>query len=343
MPSALASRKVEVERSTVLKGRPAVWSILRCAVEGYIAHGALSRGAAIAFYVVTSLAPVLLIVVAVAGIVFGQEAVRGGLVQQLSGMFGQQGGEVIETMLASSSDRTSGATASVLGAIMVLVTASGVFSEMQSGLNQAWQVKAPDQPVLLMLRARAASLGLVAALGFLLMVSLAASAALSALGTYLGGRTSFAPLLLAALNTLISLGLFTLLFAAIYKVLPDTPISWREVGIGALITAVLFTIGKSLIGWYLGTTAASSGYGAAGALVLILLWAYYCAQIFLFGAELTRAIAGRPAQPAPMPGTRKSRSPTYSAASAAGETADRSSASSSHGSSLRRRTNRDRF
>jgi membrane protein len=176
---------------------------------------------------------------------------------------------------------------------------------MQTGLNQAWQVKAPDQPVLLMLRARATSLGLVAALGFLLMVSLAASTALAALGVYLDSLTSFAPLVLAALNTLISLGLFTLLFAA--KVLPDTPISWREVGIGALITAVLFTIGKSLIGWYLGTTAASSGYGAAGALVLVLLWAYYCAQIFLFGAELTRAIARRAAKAETAPNTRKSR------------------------------------
>jgi len=278
-----------------------VWIILKSAVEGYIAHGALSRGAAIAFYVVTSLAPVLLIVVAVAGIVFGPDAVRGSLVQQLGGLFGEQGGELIQTMLASSSDKKSGATASVLGAVAVLVTASGVFSEMQTGLNQAWQVKAPDQPVLLMLRARAASLGLVAALGFLLVVSLAASTALAALGSYLDSLTSFAPLLLAALNTLISLGLFTLLFAAIFKVLPDTPISWREVGIGALITAVLFTVGKSLIGWYLGTTAASSGYGAAGALVLVLLWAYYCAQIFLFGAELTRAIAGRPAVEASPP------------------------------------------
>lgn len=278
-----------------------MWIILKSAVEGYIAHGALSRGAAIAFYVVTSLAPVLLIVVAVAGIVFGPDAVRGSLVQQLGGLFGEQGGELIQTMLASSSDKKSGATASVLGAVAVLVTASGVFSEMQTGLNQAWQVKAPDQPVLLMLRARAASLGLVAALGFLLIVSLAASTALAALGSYLDSLTSFAPLLLAALNTLISLGLFTLLFAAIFKVLPDTPISWREVGIGALVTAVLFTVGKSLIGWYLGTTAASSGYGAAGALVLVLLWAYYCAQIFLFGAELTRAIAGRPAVEASPP------------------------------------------
>jgi len=230
------------------------------------------------------------------GIVFGQDAVRGSLAHQLGGLFGEQGGELIQTMLASSSDKKSGAAASVFGAVAVLVTASGVFGEMQAGLNQTWQVKAPDQPVLLMLRARAASLGLVAALGFLLMVSLAASTALAALGTYLGGLTSFAPLLLAALNTLISLALFTLMFAAIYKVLTDTPISWREVGVGALITAVLFTVGKTLIGWYLGTTAASSGYGAAGALVLILLWAYYCAQIFLFGAELTAAIAGRPAQ-----------------------------------------------
>jgi len=284
-----------------------VWSILKSAVQGYIAHGALSRGAAIAFYVVTSFAPVLLIVVAVAGMVFGQDAVRGSLVQQLGGLFGQQGGELIQSMLASSSDEKSGATASVLGAVTVLVTASGVFSEMQTGLNQTWQVQPPDQPVLLMLRARAASLGLVAALGFLLMVSLAASTALAALGTYLDSLESFAPLVLAALNTLISLGLFTLLFAAIYKVLPDTPISWREVGIGALTTAVLFTIGKSLIGWYLGTTAASSGYGAAGALVLVLLWAYYCSQIFLFGAELTRAIAGRAAKPEIAPNTGKSR------------------------------------
>jgi membrane protein len=178
---------------------------------------------------------------------------------------------------------------------------------MQTGLNQAWQVKAPDQPVLLMLRARATSLGLVAALGFLLIVSLAASTALAALGNYLGSVSSFAPLVLASLNTLISLGLFTLLFAAIYKVLPDTPVSWREVGIGALTTAILFTIGKSLIGWYLGTTAASSGYGAAGALVLVLLWPYYCAQIFLFGAELTRAIARRAAKAETAPNTRKSR------------------------------------
>ena len=141
-------------------------------------------------------------------------------------------------------------------------------------------------------RPRATSLGLVAALGFLLIVSLAASAAVSALGKYLGDQSGLAPVLLSLLNTSVSLLLFTLLFAAIYKVLPDTPLSWRVVSVGAFVTAALFTIGKSLIGWYLGTRAAGSGYGAAGALILILLWGYYSSQIFLFGAEVTRAMSG---------------------------------------------------
>jgi membrane protein len=174
----------------------------------------------------------------------------------------------------------------------VLVTASGVFSEMQAALNRIWEADAGAQPLLSIVRARAASLGLVAALGFLMMASLAASAGLSALGGYLGSHTEFAPLLLSLLNTVISLLLFTLLFAAIFKILPDTEIAWRDVAVGAMITAALFAAGKSLIGWYLGTTAASSGYGAAGALILILLWIYYSVQIFLFGAEIARAIAG---------------------------------------------------
>jgi membrane protein len=275
----------------------ATWRILKQAVSGYLAHEALSRGAAIAFYVVTSLAPVLLIVVAIAGLVFGADAVRGSLVKELSGLFGQQGGELIQTMLARSSDKSSSAAASILGMLTVVITASGVFSEMQAGLNRAWEVKPPDQPWFSLIRARAASLGLVAALGFLLMVSLAASTALAALGNYLGAHAAFALLLLSLLNTVVSIALFTALFAAIFKVLPDAPIAWRDVIIGAFVTAVLFTIGKSLIGWYLGTTAASSGYGAAGALILILLWSYYSAQILLFGAELTRAMAGSPSKP----------------------------------------------
>jgi membrane protein len=269
-----------------------VWTILKAAMSSYISHGSLSRGAAISFYAVTSLAPVLLIVVAIAGLVFGQDAVRGTLARETGGLVGEQGAELIQTILARSSDKTSGAVASVVGGLMVLVTASGVFSEMQAALNRIWEADADGQPLLSIVRARAASLGLVAALGFLMMASLAASAGLSALGNYLGSHTEFAPLLLSILNTAISFFLFTLLFAAIFKVLPDTNVAWRDVAVGAMITALLFTVGKSLIGWYLGTTAASSGYGAAGALILILLWIYYSAQIFLFGAEIARAIAG---------------------------------------------------
>ena len=274
----------------------AIWRVLKQAATSFLAHEALSRGAAIAFYVVTSLAPILLIVVAIAGVVFGEDAVRGSLVEELSGVFGQQGGELIQTMLARSSDKPSSVMASIFAAITVIVTASGVFSEMQAGLNRVWEVKSPDQPWLSLIRTRAASLGLVAVLGFLLMVSLAVSTGLAALGTYLGSQSAFAPLLLSVLNTVISIVLFSVLFGAIFKVLPDTPIAWRDVVLGGFVTAILFTIGKSLIGWYLGTTAASSGYGAAGALILILLWSYYSAQILLFGAEVTRAMAGHPSK-----------------------------------------------
>ena len=264
---------------------------MKQAVQGFVAHGALSRGAAIAFYVVTSLAPVLLIVVAIAGLAFGDDAVRGNLMRELSGVFGQQGGELVENLLARSSDKSTGAAASAFGVLMILVTASGVFGEMQTALNRIWEVEALDLPFASMIRARAVSLGLVAALGFLLIASLVASTGLAALGTYVGGHTTLAPLLLSGLNTLISLFLFAILFAAIFKVLPDTAIPWRDVITGGLITALLFTIGKSLIGWYLGATATSSAYGAAGALLLILLWSYYSAQIFLFGAEITRAVS----------------------------------------------------
>jgi membrane protein len=289
---------------TDIPGTPALlWKILKGATSSYIAHGSLSRGAAISFYAVTSLAPVLLIVVAIAGLVFGEEAVRGTLVKEIEGMLGSQAGELIQTILATSSNKTSGAIASAIGALMVLVTASGVFSEMQAALNRIWDTDGAEQPLLSMVRARAGSLGLVAALGFLMMASLAASAGLSALGKYLGSHTDFAPLLLSVLNTAISLFLFSLLFAAIFKVLPDTEIAWRDVAVGAIITAALFTTGKSLIGWYLGTTAANSGYGAAGALILMLLWIYYSAQIFLFGAEIARTIAG------PMPPQNRERTP----------------------------------
>ena len=267
------------------------WKILRSAVLGYIANNALSRGAAMSFYAVTSLTPILLIVVAVAGIAFGQDLVRDGLVRETGGLLGQESGELVKSMLAKSSDPKAGTLATIFGVVMLLVTASGVFGEMQSALNATWKIKAPDEPFFSMIRSRATGLGLVGALGFLLMVSLAASTGLSALAEYLGSKNLLAPIILSAVNATVSIALFTALFAAIYKVLPDTPIAWRDVRTGALLTAVMFTAGKGLIGWYLGTTATSSGNGAAGALIVILLWTYYSAQIFLFGSEVTKAIA----------------------------------------------------
>jgi membrane protein len=267
------------------------WKVFYQAVQGYIEHGDLSRGAAIAFYTVTSLAPLLLIVIALAGLVIGTDTARSGVIDEFTGLVGPQGADLIKSIVERSSDPASGTAATVIGVIMVLVTASGIFGEMQAALNATWDVKPPDEPWMSLIRARAASLGLVAALGFVTIVSLLASAALSAFGQELAMRTPAGNFVLMVLNTCISLAVFALLFAAIYKVLPDTPLRWRDVGIGAAITAALFTAGKSLIGWYLGQAAPGSTYGAAGALIVLLLWTYYSAQIFLFGAELTKVIA----------------------------------------------------
>jgi membrane protein len=262
-----------------------LWRVLKAAVSGFVANDALSRGASIAFYAATSLAPVLLIVVAIAGLAFGQESARAAISEELGKLMGPGGGDFIKSILARSSDPTSGATATAVGIVTVLVTASGVFGEMRTALNATFEAKPTDEPIFSLIRSRAASLGLVAALGFMLIVSLAASAGLSALEQWSAGKV-----VLSVLNTAVSLGIFTLLFAAIYRVLPDTTIHWRHLVLGAFVTALLFTVGKSLIGWYLGQAAPNSTYGAAGALIVLMFWVYYSAQIFLFGAELTKAI-----------------------------------------------------
>lgn len=270
-----------------------MWKLLRNTVLSFIEDEALSRGAAIAFYTVTSIAPILLIVVAIAGLVFGRVAAQGAITAQLSGLMGQQTAEVLQSAVANSANTSAGTLATVLGIIAVVVTASGVFSEMQSALNAIWKAKPQGATVSRLIRARAVSLGLVASLGFLLIVSLAVSAAITALGDYLNGFLPFGKLIASAMNTVISIVLLSVLFAAIYKILPDTPIAWGDVLVGAVATAVLFTAGKSLIGWYIGSSAVGSTYGAAGALIVLLLWVYYSAQIFLLGAEFTKAYASR--------------------------------------------------
>jgi membrane protein len=269
------------------------WKMLKETVLSFIDDEALSRGAAIAFYTVTSIAPVLLIVVAIAGLAFGHDAAQNAIITQLSGLMGQQTAEVIQAAIASAAGKSSGILATIIGVATLVATASGVFGEMQSSLNAIWKAKSVATTVSRLIRARATSLGLVAALGFLLIVSLAVSAGLTAFGNYLDSIIPIGKLIFPILNFFVSLALLAALFAAIYKVLPDRRLEWRDVIIGAIVTSVLFTIGKSLIGWYLGSSAVASSYGAAGGLIVLLLWVYYSVQIFLLGAEFTKIFANQ--------------------------------------------------
>ena len=281
------------------------WSLVRATVEGYIEDEAMSRGAAIAYYTIFSLAPLLVIATAISGFAFGQQAAEGAVADQLRGLVGATGAEAVQALVRSASRPGAGAIATVVSVVTLLVIASGVFSELQSALNAIWRAEPPKtDTVTAYLRAKALSIGLVAATGFLLLASLLASTAIAAFGTWAGGYLPGWTVLLPALNFLLSFLTVTALFAAIYKVLPDRWLSWRDVGVGALVTAFLFTIGKSLIGWYIGSSAVASTYGAAGALMVVLLWVYYSAQIFLLGAEFTRAWAGlRAITPMPPPET----------------------------------------
>jgi membrane protein len=264
------------------------WILCKSTILSFLADDALSKGAAIAFYTVTSIVPILLIVVAIAGLAFGKEAAQNGIVGQLAGLMGKESAEFLQAALANAQNKSSGTLATLIGLATLMVTASGVFGEMQSALNAIWKVDSSGTPVSRLVRARAASLGLVVSLGFLMMVSLVVSAGLTALGNYLNAVLPFGKILLTIFNGIVSFLLVSVLFAAIYKVLPDRPIQWRDVVVGSAVTSLLFTGGKSLIGWYIGSSAVASTYGAAGALIVILLWIYYSAQIFLLGAEFTK-------------------------------------------------------
>ena len=283
------------------------WAILKDAGAGFIEDNCLSRGASIAYYTVFSLAPLLVIAIAIAGFVFGEEAARGAVSEQIQGLVGREAAEAVENMIRGASETGRGTLATIIGVATLLVTASGTFSELQGALNAIWRTEAPPsdsnstmETVSRFVKAKAAAIGLVAATGFLLLVSLVASAAVSAFATWVGHLMPGLAFLAGAANILLSVALIAAPFAAIYKVLPDRNIAWRHVIVGALVTAVLFTIGKTLIGLYIGSGAIASSFGAAGSLAVLLLWVYYSAQIFLFGAEFTRARAGIPAE-APQP------------------------------------------
>ena len=267
--------------------------MLKNTVLSFIEDEALTRGAAIAFYTATSIAPILLIVIAIAGLVFGQDAAQNAITAQFSDLMGRQTAEVLQSAVASAAGKSSSILATIIGLATLIATASGIFGEMQAALNSIWKTKPQATTVSRLIRARAVSLGLVAALGFLLIVSLVISAGLTVFGNYLDTVLPLGKLILPALNFVVSIVLLGILFGAIYKMLPDRILQWNDVIIGALITSVLFNIGKSLIAWYIGSSAIASSYGAAGGLIVLLLWVYYSAQIFLLGAEFTKIYANR--------------------------------------------------
>ncbi len=277
-----------------MKALSAAWHLLRDTFSSFVDDEALSWGASIAYYTLFSIAPVLLVVVAIAGLVFGRDAAEGAIVGQFSLLMGHQTAVALQGMIESAARPREGTLATIIGVAVLFVAVSGVFGEVQSAMNAIWKA-APDEQstVTRLLRARLVSMGLVVTAGFLLIVSLAASAALSAFSTYL--RVVF-PQVLVVLNIVdivLSALLIGGLFAAMFKVLPDTDIAWRDVAVGALASTILFEGGKYAIAFYIGQSNVASSYGAAGALIVLLVWIYYSAQIFLLGAEFSRAYAKR--------------------------------------------------
>jgi membrane protein len=255
---------------------------------------AASQGAALAFYTIFSLAPVVIVAIAVAGAVFGREAAEGEILRQIQALVGHAGAVTIQTVIQKADRPALGIIASMIGLLTVLVGASGAFLELQDDLNKIWKVKPRSERFwVCALRKRLLSFGLVVGTGFLLLVSLALSAALAAVGTFMGHLLPIPAFLLESMNFLLSFAVIMLLFAMIFKILPDTPIAWGDVWIGAAVTSLLFTFGKMLIGLYLGRSSVASAYGAAGSLVIMLVWVYYSAQIALFGAEFTRVYTNK--------------------------------------------------
>jgi len=256
---------------------------------------ALRLGASVAFYTLFAIGPILLVAIAIAGTLFGPEAVRGQIVSQIDGLVGVEGGKAVQALLQGATSPSGNVLAATIGGITFIATACGAFLELQAALNAIWHVEPnpTEGQVKQFVLARLRSFGLVVAVGFLLLVSLAVSAALAALGTWLGRWASGVPMVLQMLNLLLSLTVSTALFALLFKVLPDVKLRWQDVIVGALVTAVLFTAGKELIGLYLGQSSTTSSYGAAASVMVLLLWVYYTSQILLVGAEFTRLYANR--------------------------------------------------
>ncbi len=267
-------------------------AILIQSLNAWIDHRAGSKGAALAFYTLFSMTPILILAIAGAGYFFGAEAAQGEIIAQVEGLVGRNGAQAIQALLAGARDPASGFSATMIASVILLVAATSVFVELKGSLDEIWGVEPPKGlAIITFLRTQLHAFGLVLVLAFLLLVSLVFSAGLAVLERYAGGFWSSSYGLLTAISSLISFGVIACLFAVIYRALPNAPLSWRDVWIGAAFTAGLFTFGKYVIGLYLGNSGVASSFGAAGSLIALLLWVYYSAQIFFFGAEFTKQYA----------------------------------------------------
>jgi membrane protein len=279
------------------------WKLLK---EGFIAFyddNALSRGAAIAFYLITALAPIIFITVMIARLGFGSEAVQSAVGYQLRSMMSPDNARLLQKALHDANTLSGGFWGSTLGIVTLIITASGVFTEIEDALNAIWQAPQKGSLVRRLLRGRLRSIGLVLGMGFLFLLSMIMTAATSALAGYIGRQTAFSDFFLFFLNFTISISVIAALVAAIYKILPNKKLEWRDVVVGAIGTALLFHIGQAAMGFYLGGARLEAPYGAAGGLIALMIWAYYSAQVFLLGAEFTKVWANHygSQQAAPVP------------------------------------------
>ncbi len=264
------------------------WILVKTSAASWVDDYAASMGAALSYYTVFSIAPLLLIVVSVAGLVFGPDAVRGALFAQLQGLMGDDAAKAVQGLLASVNKPSQGIIGTVVGIALLLFGATTVFGELQDSLDRIWRAPARQKGGLWsLLRARLLSFGMILGLAFLLMVSLVVGAAIAALGNWWGPAFGSWEVLLQIVNLLVGFVLTTVVFAMIYKMMPRVHVRWRDVWTGAIVTSLLFTIGKFLIGLYIGKSGVASGFGAAGSLVVVFIWVYYSAQIFFLGAEFT--------------------------------------------------------
>lgn len=265
------------------------WTLIKRVSTSWLDDYVPSMGAALAYYTMFSLAPLLLIVISVAGLVFGQDAARGEIETELRTLMGETGAKAVQELLASVRKPAEGAIATLLGVVLLLIGATSVFGELQASLDRIWHVptRKRSSGLFALLRTRLLSFGMILAIGFLLIVSLVVSAALATVGRWwspaFGGWYEVA----AVTDALGGFALVAAMFALIYKIMPSVHVQWKDVWIGAIFTAILFVVGKSLIGLYIGSSGVVSGFGAAGSLVLVMVWVYYSAQIFLIGAEFT--------------------------------------------------------